>query len=267
MLFTYFNSDRAHKRRTRTLILFIFLFSLNALSSCRKEREKGNPATLQVFNAMDDRVRLYANLTGNHPVNYNGSLLVNNKMYMLNGNLLNIIRSPQQIDFYAQPDTMAHDKPVLSINATLNGGEIYSLFIYGDKSTAAYTLHHDKIPAINRQDSTTFIRFANFSEAQAISVNMQGKPTGSFIQSLPFKSLSDFVELKADVSMPDYVFEVRNQATGNLLTTFTTFGMNPLNSWPGSVNQYIFKSNTLVFAGKPGSPFPNNQSITLMNHR
>lgn len=253
--------------RNRALIVFPFLLLMTIFTSCNKNVHKGNPATVQVFNAMDNGLSLYANLSGNHPVVYRTSLLLSNKFYDLRNNLLLIDKFPQHIDLYAVPDTLPKDKPLISIPGDLKAGEIYSLFLHGEKSGAAYLLFKDLIPPINREDSTTHIRFANFSSTQPISVNIMGEPNGSFIQNLPFKSLSDFVELDADMSTPDYTFEVRDQATGNLLTSFTTSGLNPGTSWPGTVNNWIFRSNTLVFTGKPGAGYPNMQMITVMNHR
>lgn len=267
MPFKYFDHNHTILVRNRNLMLLHFLLLLTVFPSCKKKAYEGNPATIQVFNAMDNGLRLYANLSGVHPIQYKTSLLVGNKFYMLDNNLITTTSYPQRIDFYSIPDTMPHDRPLLNVNAAINAGEIYSLFLYGDKSTPGYSLVKDNIPAINRQDSTTHLRFANFSEAQAISVNIQGQANGSFIQNLSFKSLSDFVELDADITVANYVFEIRNQATGALLATFTTFGLNPAGGYPGSVNNWIFKSNTIVFTGKPGSAFPNSPRVSTMNHR
>lgn len=267
MSFTYCNHNRPAKVRNGALIVLSFIILATAFSSCDKNEQEGYPATLQVFNALDDGLALYTNLSGVHPIRYSASLQIRNKMYDQRNNLLYFNKPMQRVDFYSSKDTMPDDHPVLSVEADLQQSGIYSLFLFHEKSNAASVLAKESMPQINRRDSSTHLRFANFSETQSISVNIKGESEGSFVANLPFKSMSEFVELEANVSVQDYIFEIRDQATGNLLTSFTTTGVNPNNNFPGAVNNWIFKSNTLVFTGKPGAVFPNNQTITVMNHR
>ncbi|QEC43960.1 DUF4397 domain-containing protein [Pseudobacter ginsenosidimutans] len=264
MISTYCKRNRSANGRNRIFILFPFLAILLITSSCKKNRFDGNPATVQVFNAMDDGISFYTYLGNKRPALFKTSLEIRNKSYEQKNNLLYISSFPQQIDFYAKPDTMPHDQPALSMLAELKDGAMYSLFIHGEKSAPAFSLFQDIIPAINWQDSTSHIRIANFSESQAISVNIKGEAEGSLVQNLPYKSLSDFIERSAGKSVAGYEFEIRNQATGELLASYATSGLYPLDGTP---NLWLGKSNTLVFTGKYGAAYPNQQTITLMNHR
>ncbi|QEC44728.1 hypothetical protein [Pseudobacter ginsenosidimutans] len=267
MSFTYFHHNRPEKARIRTLLVLSLLGLSTVFSSCDKNEQEGYPATMQVFNALDDGLALYTNLSGAHPIRYNASLQIRNKLYDQRNNLLYLDKPMQRVEFYSSKDTMPDDRPVLSVEADLQKSGIYSLFLFHEKSNAASLLVKDNVPPINRSDSSTHLRFANFSETQSISVNIKGAPNGSFVANLAYKSMSDFVELEANVSVQDYIFEIREQATGNLLGSFTTTGLNPRNNFPGAVNNWIFKSNTLVFTGKPGAAFPNNYRTIVMNHR
>ena len=233
---------------------------------CQKRTVEERPvqATLQIFNALDDGESIWINLSGNRPVKFNSLARANNKEYLLSRNLIYLKDSPSPFDIYTLKDTLPHQQPVISTTLSLNPGAIYSLFLHGEKSSAAWSLFKDDIPLINRQDSTTHVRIANFSEAQAISVNIKDHAPGSLVQSLPYKSLSAFIELEADITIAGYTFEFRDQETGALLSTYTTSNFQAAAVSP---SQWLAKSNTLVFSGKPAGISPNNQKITLMNHR
>lgn len=267
MRFTYSNHNTAARSWCRTAFAMAMLLS-TFFSACKKDEiAEKHPASLQLLNAMNDGLTLRVNMSGNHPIRYSEALLLSNYgMYVQNNDLIPVINFPQRIDFYAGADTMPHNSPVLSTTLHLEEGKIYSLFIHGDKNTAAYSLFQDNIPPIKRDDSVTHIRFANFSETQAISVNIKGEAIGSFIQNLHYKSLADFIEMKADHTVPDYEFEIRDQSTGTLLATFVTEYLATRAS-PFSPNEWLNKSHTLVVTGKAGGSGSNAIKVIKMSHR
>ena len=253
---------KCHKKQ---LVLFPILATMLIAFSCKKEQYAAQPAVVQVFNALDDGISLYTYLGDSRPELFRTSLEIRNQFYLLQNNLLYIHHSPQHIEFYTKPDTLQHDKPALTLDANLKAGSIFSLFIYGEKAAIEYSLVEDLIPKINRNTSSTHVRFANFSASQAISVNIKGQPVGSLIENISYKSLSDFVALDANKTVEGYEFEIRNQSTGALLYNYVTIAFQPpLN---GGETQWINKSNTLVFTGEEGGANPNHLKITRMNHR
>ncbi len=161
---------------------------------------------------------------------------------------------------------MEKDGPILTGMLDFEKGAIYSLFVYGSKSAAKYSWHKDLIPALGMSDSTTHIRFANFSEEQDISVNLKGQPTGSFIQQLPWKSISGFIELSANRSVAKYEFEIRHLATGDLITTYIADKVNDFTLNNGN-NVWYNRSNTLVLVGKPGGTGTLQPKVTVMPNR
>lgn len=260
MTITYTGVFRNTNFRSRLLFVIPF-FLLIIFSACKKANlYDTNPATIQPFNLLDDGVVLRANLSGKHPIQYSTALPLYNKSFNQQYNLF-VKSFPQKIDLYAQPDTMPHDRPVISADLQLETGKIYSMFIYGEKSAATYTVHEDQFPDIIGKDSVTLIRFANFSEGQPISVNIKGQAPGSYIQSLPFKSTTGFDALKVGPSIANYEFEIRDQASGNLITTFTT--ANSGSAYP----VWIYNPHTLVFTGRASGTGTNQQKIVLMKHR
>jgi hypothetical protein len=244
------------------LVRYICLFILPVIGACNKQTFDNRNAIVQVYNALDDNIVLYANLKDSRPAIFGSALEITNKNYLLR-NMFTVNEFPQKFQFYSQKDTFAHNIPLIDTTLDVVNGAIYSLFIYGGNSNAAFTFIRDTIPQINRQGSSCFIRFANFSPDQSISINQPGKAPGSYVQSIPFKSLSVFTELPLSLDLPVYTFEVRNEQTGNLLYTYTI----DANSSVLAMERWIHSSSTLVFSGHPGAAAPNGPIMHQMTHR
>ena len=255
--------------RCRSGLLFAACLLLTAvISSCKKNQPfAGIPATCQVFNAMDDGIILLAHWDTTRPDPFRFLRRLNNKAnYSVTNNLYSTQNSNQPLQLYAWPDTLSHQGPLVDTRLQLQEGGLYSLFISGTKTAPQYVLHKDEIPAFNQQDSTTHIRFANFSDGQTISVNLKGEATGSFIQSLPPKGFSDFKEMNARRSVIKYEFEIRDQANGDLITTYVADKFNGQGGTTFTTRWYN-RANTLVLTGKQGGTGTNLQMVYLMNNR
>ncbi|MBO9633202.1 MAG: hypothetical protein J7578_08790 [Chitinophagaceae bacterium] len=237
---------------------------LNACS--KRELNAGNPATIQVFNALNDGTGVYINLTDARPEIFKTNRLLNSNTFVVTSNRFYLNASPQPIQFYSRLDTLAKDIPILTGNLEYQNGSIYSLFIYGSKSTAQYIWHQDVIPPLGMGDSVTNIRFANFSEDQAISVNLKGQPAGSFIQQVQLRSFSDFVKLPANITIAKYEFEIRDLSTGGLIASYVADKVNDFTGNTGN-NAWYNKSNTLVLVGKQGGTGTLLPKLVLMPHR
>jgi hypothetical protein len=107
---------------------------------------------------------------------------------------------------------------------------------------------------MNYSDSISGVRFINLSQgSKPISINLQGNlPAQAEISGLAYKQVSVFKTYPDTNGISSYNFEIRDQASGNLLTTF---------SW----NFTLFKNNTLVITGSedpsigtPVNVFPVN---------
>lgn len=240
------------------------LLLLNACS--KREVNSGSPATIQIYNALNDGTALYINFSETRPEVFRTNRLLNNNAYINASNRFYLNASPQIVQLYSRPDTLAKDVPMLSTKLEYENGSIYSMFIYGSKTSSQYIWHKDQIPALGMADSTTYIRFANFSEEQAVSVNMKGQPAGSFIQQLQLRSLSAFIKLPANLSVTKYEFEIRDLNTGDLITAYVADKVNDFTGNTGN-NLWYNKSNTLVLVGKQGGTGTVQPKIVLMPHR
>ena len=238
------------------------LFILLAMSGACKKTSLYDvtPAVIQPINLLDDGVTLRVNLLGQHPVRFSTLLSLANKTYLKRNIFVNSF--PQRMDIHSQPDTMPHDRPVISTDLQLETGKSYSMFIYGEKTTASYLLHEDELPVIRWNDTLTYIRFANFSENQTISVNLKGQEPGSYIQALPFKSITGFAAMKISLPLVNLEFEIRDQASGNLLAVYNVPKIST------DLQQvWVNKPSTFVFTGHSSGTGTNQQKLVLMMHR
>ena len=241
--------------------LLVLLLTGNA---CRKTSFDGQPAVLQIVNAMDNGTELYANFSTIRPGMFSSALYLHHNF----SHVVGLNQFPQPIQFYIVQDTLPENEPVINSSIDVKPGETYSLFIYGQKSSTAYSLVQDQFLPINRKDTFTYIRFANFSESQSISVNLKGAANGSYIQNLPFKSVTEFMPVQRNTSMPDPEFEIRDQATGELIASQLLNEFNQLvdPDW-NAPYEWFFRFNTFVLTGQKGGVAPNDQQVFKMQHR
>jgi len=126
-------------------------------------------------------------------------------------------------------------------------GAIYSFYLSGTGSTIDTTMARDILPIY--ADSSAGVRFINLSAgAKALTINLQGNtPDQKEFPDLGYKQISNFKGYVANGSAPNYTFEIRDEATGDLLTTVT---------W----NYTVFKNTTMVIGGStdPNSTMPIN---------
>ncbi len=124
----------------------------------------------------------------------------------------------------------------------VNGG-VYSLFLTGTPTEVeSVFLKEENIPS--HTTDVFGVRVINLvAGGVPISVNLQGSANGSFVSSLVYKAISTFKDVSSVSAEGDKVFEFRNAATGDLITSFTV----PNYDLP------IFRNITLVFGGVLGT--------------
>lgn len=210
------------------LYMACIVLCIMILTSCKKQEVKLTPlASIQITNAVVGGSELQfgtnaATIPSNAYVSY--SILTGSQMLKLSSTgALNSLYYNQTKDF-------------------VNGG-VYSLFLTGTPTLLeSLFFKEENIPSHTK--NVFGARVINLvTSGVPISVNLQGNANGSFINSLPYKSISSFKDVSALDSEGDKVFEFRNAATGDLITSFTVLGY----SLPR------FRNITLAFAGVVGS--------------
>jgi hypothetical protein len=215
--------------------IIIILLTLSFLSSCKKDSiNEPTLSSLNIINASQDVPALSVNFTFN-PIAYSKWLGPNQSPFIYGSNLQ--FGNPSgnlPLELISLQDTL-HSFYKSTLN--LKAGGVYSLYIIGQNQPETMFLE-DHIPAY--QDSTSGVRFINLSpDSQPVTINLVGNSSNQTeFTSLAYKQISNFkaYPAKSDFIANGYAFEVRDAATGNLLTTFTWY-IKP------------FFCNTLVFYG------------------
>lgn len=251
-----------------TVIAMICLVLLNA---CEKSDPPG-VASLNIFNGIVGSNMLVTNFNGGEPLVWysRASRLyygdpgdqssinsVRNRFYSYSGH--------QSISFFEYPDTLAKSKPVTQVQLNLPVSSIYSLFLTGHFEAPDTLLIHDHLPYHDAMDSTAGIRVVNLVKGLEVSVNLQGREEGSEVASIGYKAVSPFKNYEVKKDPVQYVFEIREKSTGNLVTT-QAIDTQERNIGYGLSNLYRFRNFTIILygdingtgAGAPGSVVMSN---------
>lgn len=211
------------KNMKLSFIVCIALYAI-MLTSCKKQEVKLTPlASIQITNAVIGGSELQfgtnmATIPNNAYTTY--GILTGSQVLKLSSTVV-----PNPVYYNETKDFV-------------NGG-VYSLFLTGSPvAVESVFLKEENIPS--HTNNVFGARVINLVPGGVpISVNLQGSAKGSFILSLAYKSISAFKDVSALDAEGDKVFEFRNAATGDLITSFTV----PSYSLPR------FRNITLVFTG------------------
>jgi len=212
-------------------LYLLFLTGTVISLSCKKDNNNGPTtiASLNVINAAIDVPSVNVNFT-NNPIPF---YLYQQPVYYGSNFEWGISSGDSAITIVSSADTMNN---LYSGNLNLSPGGIYSLYLIGQLPKVSVLFVQDTIPL--HSDSTSGLRFINLSPlSQPMSINLQGDaPDQMQFSNLEYGKASGFKTYPATNGIYNYTFEVRDQATGDLLTTVT---------W----NLTLFKNNTLVICG------------------
>lgn len=116
----------------------------------------------------------------------------------------------------AAPAVTYYNQPLTVANA-----DSYSLFL-GGASPATVDAIVIKESYSNYADSLCGVRFVNLSpNSNPISVNITGQANGSEVTSLAYKAYSNFKQYPALKTNTSYAFQIKDAATGNLISSYT----------------------------------------------
>jgi hypothetical protein len=206
--------------------------------SCHKESSVSRPVAFNIINAAVDVPSIYTYFTlsdsafylQHSPISYGASYEYG------------IPSGATPLSIVSSTDTT---KPLFQSTLYLRPSGIYSLFLTGHYPSVDTMLIEDNIPIYS--DSVAGVRVINLAQSDGpITVNLAGNDAShaEFI-GLAYKQISVFKTYPDTNAIGVYNFEVRDQKTGDLLTTY---------SW----SFLPFKSYTLVVNGStdPNSSTP-----------
>jgi hypothetical protein len=148
---------------------------------------------------------------------------------------------------------------------SLRGNSVYSLFITGEDTTLPdYLLVQDNLVYHPATDSTVSIRFANLSaNSQPVSINLEGAATGSEVQSLSYKEITNFTSYTATSAISNYLFVIRDAATGDSLTSYNLTGVGNVSGTAS--NNIRFKDLTIALIGQPAGGVVPQRCVLIKN--
>jgi hypothetical protein len=206
---------------------FLATVLITGLYACKNDTVKPTAlASVNVTNAVVGGSSLTLNTS---------TLTVGNNSYAQ----FSLTAGQSKLDLYpaATPNSPYYNQTFSTANSSY-----YSLFLSGASPTAVdATLIKESYK--NYTDSLCGVRFINLSPgSNPVSVNLAGSANGSEINSLAYKSYTDFKQYAAKRVNTSYAFQFRDAATGSLIASYT-------------LSTPYFNNVTLVLRGlETGSP-------------
>jgi len=250
-------------------LLFLLTVTTMLITSCKKQNITPKAtASLTIVNAVVGTYQLMTNFNGGGPIYYNnGAAQINYGLYYAVTDQFGYYSGEQHLALFNYPDTLSTSKPVVNLTLNLPGGSIKTLFVSGTVANPDTLLVTDKIPFHPIGDSTMSLRFVNLSKGSApISINISGQPNGSLVASLPYRSITRFLNFPAKSTTDDYRFEFRDAASGTLIAVYNARSVGA----DGDIyvqNKYLYRSNTVELFGQPGgTDFYDMQRTALIGN-
>jgi len=221
--------------RPHPYVLFVpaVVFFIFSALSCKKDKIVASPAAIMLINGMSDGTAVIPKFGPDTSTKYFSSMVrVNSRKYARFTSVAGV--TPALV----APASDTNSR-ILSGNLNFVAGGIYSLFISGD------VLHPDtmfikenNLPYFT--DSATAFRFVNLAGGgKSLTINLLNDSGNAQFPPLGYKQASDFKKYPDFYNTDTYTFEVRDQASGTLLTTYTEY----------YVPYLYFMYTTLVISG------------------
>lgn len=214
-------------------------------TSCKKElREEIYPASLTIVNGINDNTSFLTTYFGTTSPKAYARLA-----HISSGNSLDYAteKMVQPVTLFRNNDTLVPNKPFLKTSLQLEPGGIFTHFVYGSPTQAKQKTVKETLPHRTLNDSVAHLRIINLFENRTIDILQLEPVPGVMVTNLAYEQLSDFIKVPVKTSIENFVFEVKDHATGATLTTLTEVNMYPGATTPN--NQWLFKPRTMLVTG------------------
>jgi len=221
----------------RTLrLLLVLVASVCAIIACEKTRSIPAAASITIVHAMAGGNPIVPKFGTDTSGRYYKGPSTGSTMVKINYGAVQLytqLAGAVPLKVVPSTDTMFN---IFNGSVSLSPYGVYSFFLSGDTAHADTLLVKDNIPYLT--DSSVGVRFANLSiGGKSLAISLSSDPAHTPIATLGYRQCTNFMKYAATASVgPNYKFQVRDQATGDSLTSYT---------WTFS----RFKSHTIVIAG------------------
>jgi hypothetical protein len=238
--------------RTLRLLPVIAALWLSVSIACQKAKVIPAPASVTVVHAMAGGNAIVPKFGDDTAGRYYKGPTSGNTMVKVNymaSQLYSRVAGPTSLSVVPVTDTLFR---IFNGSVDLQSGSIYSFFLSGDTAHADTTFVVDNIPYY--ADSSAGARFINLAVGgKAIAITLAGDITNTPITTLGYRQNSGFIKYPATVAAgSSYKFTIRDQATGDSLTSYTW-------SYPR------FKNSTIVIAGSTDPAPPPQLALKVFS--
>lgn len=252
-------------KRIRFCFLMVLAITVSTLIySCSKEETVRGTASLTIINTIVGSRPLVPNFNGGGKIYYNNAIFRLSYGVSSNTNQLGSYLGDQHL--VLREDTAAQSRQLFDLKFNIPVGSINSLYLVGTNDNPDTLFVKENLPYYQPSDRIAGIRFINLSAGSTpITVNIQGRSTGSEVSSLAYKAMTVFKPYPATPDVANYVFEFRNGVTGALITTYTarSVGAEGLDYAP---NYWLYRNNTLALIGSPGGTGTAVQRVIVIRN-
>lgn len=254
---------------TKLFYFFAAWLSFTGFVSCKKESVKADgTASLTIVNGLVDTgyssLMVTSKELGGSPQTTVSPLI--RQAVFDEGSEFGFLSGRKNFFLYTvRNDKMVAGPPLINLALEFPNGFIGSLFIAGTLKQPDTLLVKDQPVYFPPADSSMGLRFVNLAQGNlSVSVNIKGQASGTEVNSLPFKAITEFKKYAANTAAGSYVFEFKNSATGALLASFTIGNVN--NPGTATPNLWRYRNFTLVLCGVPGSALTPPSAFIVKNH-
>lgn len=234
---------------------------LLTLVSCKKyAREEKFPASVTFVNAINDNTStLYPYFGEGRPKAF--SFI--NKRTNGSGWQYGTNKTELFLKYFLNNDTLPKDLPVFEKKLNLESGEVYTHFLYGSIGQLKDKMIREAIPGFSMKDSVTNVRFINLFENRAVDVVQTAPVAETLASDLKYEELTAFIRIPCTVAVMNYRFEIKDHATGTLLSTLSATN----NSGNNIVSSdWLYRSKTLTVMGKWSSTTSFAAKVATVRH-
>jgi hypothetical protein len=251
----------------KLVCFFTALIVITGFASCSKERLRTDgTASLSIINALIDTGYQSLMVTSNElagPPQTPASPTISKAIFV--DNEFGFLSGKRALYMYAvRNDRLVAGPPLVNMDVEFPSGYIGSLFVAGTLKQPDILLIKDQPLYFPPADSSMGLRFVNLAQGNlTVNVNIKGQANGE-VNSLPYKSITEFKKYAAHSAVGSYVFEFRNSGTGALLASFTISDVN--NPGTATPNLWRYRNFTLVLCGAPDSALTPPAVFIVKNH-
>jgi len=241
--------------------IFYCFISLVFLCCAKEHISSYAPASLSIVNAVAGGGTLLTNFNGTAPILYQSAQRLEYGTFNMFNNRFSIA-GRQPLAIYSLADTTDKSSPLFSFVLDYPAGSINTLFLAGTKEKTDTLMLTDHLPEY--ADSVMGIRFLHLASGIGkVSVSLGGgAPAEQAV--VAYRNFTPFNIYGVHSGMDNYIFQFRNEDSGELIASFETQELGNMELMSG--NSWLRRNFTLALIGVAGESGITAPSVVCIPH-